>query len=70
MMTKQTIWNIPVGGDRRYLVTCDGKPFAGFDTRAQASMYVTMQKNKTKSGGQPAAAADKNWEIKDKKKSY
>ena len=64
-MAQSNIFDVPVGANKRFLVTCNGGPFAGFDTHNQASLYVTMQKNKTKKGGAPAEAAGKDWNIKD-----
>ena len=68
MAKKESIMNIPVGANKRYIVTCGGEPCAGFDKLNQAKMYVTMQKDKKKGGtAAPAAAADKSWDIQDKR---
>ena len=32
----------PVGGDKPFQVTCDGKPFAGFDTYKEAEAAREM----------------------------
>lgn len=32
----------PVGGTGRFLITCDGKPFASFDTAEQAAAVKAM----------------------------
>lgn len=66
-MTK--IKNIPVGANKRYIVTCGGDNFAGFDTLSKANTYIAMQKMKKKGGntGAPAAAAGLTWDVKDTK---
>ena len=67
-MTQPKFMDVPVGANKRYLVTCSGEPFAGFDKLNQAKMYVAMQKAKKKGGGAaPAAAAEKSWDIRDKR---
>lgn len=32
----------PVGANKRFLVTCNGKPFAGFDTQEEAKSVKNM----------------------------
>ncbi len=55
----------PTGRNARFVVTCEGKDFAGFDTEAEANAYVYMQKDKKAGGGSmPAAAAKMNWGIR------
>jgi hypothetical protein len=61
-----SINNVPIGGGRRFLVTMDAKPFAGFDTMVEASRYVSMQKSKVKGNSRDKAyAAEREWLIKD-----
>jgi len=57
--------NTPTGADKQFLVLCDGKPFAGFDTRSAATVYVASQKDKKNHNkGGPAQAAKCAWTIK------
>jgi hypothetical protein len=61
------ILDTPIGANKRFLVTMDGNPFAGFDTLDQAQGYIAMQKTKTKAGGREKAfAAERNWAVKDR----
>lgn len=63
----ERIWDVPVGADKRYLVTCDGKPFAGFDSHSAAAAYVAAQKEKRNHNKRgPAVAAKATWGIKDR----
>jgi hypothetical protein len=64
-MTK--LFSTPVGAGKRFLVLCDGKPFAGFDGRPAAAAYVAQQKEKLNHNkGGPAMAAKCAWLIKDR----
>jgi hypothetical protein len=66
MARKESIMNVPVGANKRYIVTCGGENFAGFDRLGQANQYIAMQKMKKKGGtAAPAAAAEKTWDVKD-----
>lgn len=70
MTKKESIMNVPVGANKRYIVTCGNDNFAGFDTLGKARAYVAMQKAKKKGGGgggAPAAASGYSWNIKDTK---
>lgn len=56
--------NPPIGANKKFLVHCNGNPFAGFDTAKQAEQYVEMQKTKLKPGKKdPAYAATCTWTI-------
>ena len=60
--------NTPIGANKKFLVTMDGSPFAGFDERKDAEGYINMMKTCKKGGsGQVlAACANHNWEIKER----
>ena len=55
----------PVGGIRQFLVTCDGHPFASFDTQAEAQaakeMYATPVK--LAKGTALSSNATKDWKV-------
>ena len=70
-MAKYSFLDTPIGNNKRFLVTCDGKDFAGFDSMDQAKGYVAMHKSKTKGAkgkgkGDPAYAANREWNIVDR----
>jgi hypothetical protein len=50
---------VPIGGNRRYLITCDGHPFAGFDDlgQAQAALGMYSQVKKVVKGAAVTTAA-------------
>jgi len=66
-MKKYSFMDVPIGANKRFLVKCGGKPFAGFDKLSQAKMYVAVQLAKTKGnlGKEPAFAAKEIWNIED-----
>ena len=55
------------GHGKKFVVTMDGSPFAGFDTHEDATRYIAMQMSKVKGGTKlPAAAATRKWTIEAK----
>lgn len=62
---KYNFMSTPIGAGKRYIVTMDGSPFAGFDKKSQAKIYIAMQKAKVTGSRAPAFAAGKNWDIQD-----
>ena len=63
--------NPPEGGNARFLVLGDSRPFASFDTRAEAEAYKAMQLSKKKgdargASAQPAKAATMTWVVQDR----
>lgn len=38
----------PIGANKKFLVTCNGKPFAGFDSHSGAKVAVEMYKQPVK----------------------
>ena len=67
-MTKRSIDAVPIGADKRFLVLCDGRPFAGFNSRSAAQAYIGSQKEKRNHNkGGPAMAAKADWRIQERK---
>ena len=64
-MAKYNFMNVPIGANKRFLVQCDGKDFAGFDSKGQAAGYIAMQKGKKKVR-EPAYAANREWSVIDR----
>lgn len=62
-VTDLSFWNLPVGHNRPYLVTCNGAPCAGYDNRQDAEVYIDMQR-RSRSKGKKSAAAEMTWDIK------
>jgi hypothetical protein len=59
--------NPPIGADKKFLVRCNGNPFAGFDTAKDAEQYIEMHKTKLKPGKkEPAYAATCNWSVEER----
>ena len=59
--------DVPIGCGRRYLVLCDGKPVAGYDTQQEASLYIARQKEKAECmpKGPETYACKREWTVRD-----
>ena len=55
--------SIPAGGTRKYLITCEGKPFASFDDRAGAEAAMAMYSKNLSRPDSPSNNARMKWAI-------
>lgn len=56
----------PVGGGRRYVIMCNGAPFAGYDKLDDAKKCLDMYKSPTGGKGSDTFASKASWSIEDK----
>ena len=66
MARKLTFMDTPVGANKKYLVTCSGEVWAGFNSMAQARGYITMQMSKKNGKGGPAHSTEKTWDVRNR----
>ncbi len=52
-----------IGGGKRYLISCDGKPFAGYDNRKDAEMARDMYSKNVRGPTNPSANTKATWSI-------
>jgi hypothetical protein len=53
----------PTGHEKRFLITCDGKPFAGYDTRKDAEMARDMYSKNVRGATNPSSNTKCTWVI-------
>jgi hypothetical protein len=60
----------PVGANRRFLVTMNNEPFAGFDTYEEAMTAKKMYSKNVGSANAPSKNAGLKWDIQDRGSTF